>query len=186
MPPVVDTGFFAWVSNVKRFRLLSKLHSQLWAYDYSLADSNFYAWYFLGDEVYGHEASLIGSIGVISAATALRRVLDQNKIGITQVATSEKLQEVVFDSMSQEEVTEERRQHSIKIQEDIFDIFKDHVLNYRADKFNEEDHPRIFEANVFTGKDSKELGLIDDLGNMSEIMKAKHKGCDIIDFSKKN
>ena len=88
--------------------------------------------------------------------------------------------------MSQEEVTEERRQHSIKIQEDIFDIFKDHVLNYRADKFNEEDHPRIFEANVFTGKDSRELGLIDDLGNMSEIMKAKHKGCDIIDFSKKN
>ena len=39
---------------------------------------------------------------------------------------------------------------------------------------------------MFTGKDSKELGLIDDLGNMSEVMKAKHKECEIIDFSKKN
>ena len=69
---------------------------------------------------------------------------------------------------------------------EIFDMFKGHVLKHRASKFIEADHPKIFDADVFNGIDAKDIGLIDEIGDMHTILKAKHGDCDVINFSKRS
>ena len=140
----------------------------------------------IGDEVYAHNASIVGSIGVISQSSAFKRVLDKNKIGINQVASSNKLLEMEFDVMTRDEISDEAVEKTKWIQTEIFSTFKNHVLKHRATKFNEEDHPKIFNADVFTGTDAKEIGLIDEIGDITSVMKDKHSECEIINFSKRS
>ena len=53
----------------------------------------------MGDHVYSHPTSLVGSIGVISPTFALKGILDKNKIGYNEIATSQNLLEQKFDSI---------------------------------------------------------------------------------------
>ena len=61
----------------------------------------------MGDEVYAHPGSVVGSIGVVSVQSAFKRVLDKNKIGFNEVTSSENLIESQFDPMGKTEVEEE-------------------------------------------------------------------------------
>merc|ERR1712060_411799 len=52
----------------------------LYTFSEDVAASGGYWLLCMGDEVYTHETSMVGSIGVISVATAFKGVLDKNKI----------------------------------------------------------------------------------------------------------
>ena len=91
----------------------------------------------MGDEVYGHSGSLVGSIGVISVQTALKRALDKNRIGFNEVASSDKLIESQFDPMGRTEIGDEQVEKWKKLQSEIFVPFKNHVLAYRDAKIDE-------------------------------------------------
>ena len=62
----------------------------------------------MGDEVYAHPGSVVGSIGVISVQMALKRALDKNKIGFNEVSSSDKLIESLFDPMGRTDIEDER------------------------------------------------------------------------------
>lgn len=168
---VVDTGSFAKV----RKEILSKT-----------INSSFLLLTHLGDHVYAHETSLVGSIGVISAAAATKQILDKNKLVRHEVSSSDNLLETRYDPWGREEVSEETVGMIKKMQEEIFVTFRDHVMTHRESKFKEADHAQIFSADVVVGEEARRLGLIDEIGTVEEVMKQKFGECEIRNFSKKS
>jgi ClpP class serine protease len=58
-------------------------------------------------------------------------------------------------------------------------------LKYRTGKFVDENLPQIFSADVVTGKKAKEIGLVDEIGMVEEVMKREFGDkVKINDFSK--
>lgn len=60
-----------------------------------------------GDHVYAHETSMVGSIGVISAAAATKKILDKNRLVRHEVSTSDNLLEMRYDPWGRDEISEE-------------------------------------------------------------------------------
>ena len=54
---------------------------------------------------------------------------------------------------------------------DTFENFKGHVLKNRKDKIKIEDYDKVFNADVFTGDEALNLGLVDEIGDLNNIMK---------------
>ena len=63
--------------------------------------------------------------------------------------------------------------------------FKDHVLKYRDKKIISDETVRnqIFNANIFLGGRSLEIGLIDGIGDYKTVFDKKYKGVEIIKYS---
>ena len=70
--------------------------------------------------------------------------------------------------------------------EHIHELFKSHVKEHRGGCLKESDLPRIFSADVVTGDEAKELGLVDELGNMESVMESDFPDVEIQNFSKTN
>lgn len=56
---------------------------------------------YIGDKVYTNKNSLVGSIGVISAAANFRKILENQHIDRLTVTTSDKLLERRFDPLKE-------------------------------------------------------------------------------------
>lgn len=57
-------------------------------------------------------------------------------------------------------------------------------MDHRKDKFQEANYPQIFSADVVLGERAKELGLVDQIGTVDSVSKAKYDGLKVVDFSK--
>ena len=55
--------------------------------------------------------------------------------------------------------------------------FISHVKKYRQDKLKIDD--KIFSGEVYNGEEAKEIGLIDGVGSMVEVLEQKYPGCKI-------
>lgn len=114
---------------------------------------------------------------------AYKNAFDKNKIGVEMITSSDKLAEAIFDPIKND-ISDEQVSKIKDIHSEIFVSFKNHVLKYRASKFDEANHPQIFSADVLLGQKAKDLGLIDELGVLDTVMKEKHGDCEIELFSK--
>lgn len=150
----------------------------------SYATSGGYFLICIGDEVYAHETSYVGSIGVISQAAAFKKILDKNKIVLNQVSSSENLSETILDSLNSDEILPKKIERMKQIQSEIFATFKSHILKHRGTKFSDDDHEKLFNADVFLGEEAKSIGLIDNLGDITTVIKEKHEDCELLNFSK--
>ena len=119
-----------------------------------------------GDKIYAHDSSIIGSIGVISASFGFEKAI--KKIGVERRIYTEGKNKAVMDPFSPEDPD------NIKIlkavQRDIFANFKNIVKNSRGKKLKKTDEA-LFNGAFWSGTESKKIGLIDEIGNMREIMK---------------
>ena len=63
--------------------------------------------------------------------------------------------------------------------------FKDHVLKFREKKLIKDETIRneIFNANIYLGERSKEIGLVDEIGDYKSVFEKKYKGMEIIKYS---
>ena len=138
----------------------------------------------LGDESYAHPSSLVGSIGVISMASAFGRALEKNKIQRGEVASGPNLLEQKFDPFSKREVDEQTVAEIKAMQAEIFVSFREHVLKHRQAKFDEANYPKIFSADVVLGEKAKELGLVDEIGSVEAVLNERHADVKVVDFSK--
>ena len=120
-----------------------------------------------GDSVYANRNSLIGSIGVVSMTANLRNLLDKTQIGRPVIQTSDKLIANRFDPLKEGGLTEQDENYIKDIQSHIFTDFRAWVESNRKDKLKKEEADKIFSADVFLGDDAKELGLIDEFGEMN-------------------
>lgn len=128
-----------------------------------------------GDELYAHPASMVGSIGVIYAFFGFQELL--SRYGVERRVHTAGERKVMLDPFSAEKPEDVERLEAM--QGHIHEQFMDQVKTRRADKLNRRRYKDIFSGEVFVGQEAVRLGLIDDLGEMDAVLKAKY-GDDLV------
>jgi signal peptide peptidase SppA len=118
------------------------------------------------NEIYANASSIIGSIGVVSAGFGFEEAI--NKLGIQRRIYSTGPNKGMLDPFQAEDPKHVDRLRSL--QEEIFTLFREWVLSRRGSKLKG-DHEELFSGAFWTGIKAKELGLIDGLGDLREVMR---------------
>ena len=122
-----------------------------------------------GDKIYANSSSIIGSIGVIYSSFGLQELI--KKAGIQRrIYTAGKNKSTLDPFVDEKKEDIERLK---KIQLDLHADFIKVVEESRSSKLKKEENTDLFTGEFWSGSKSKELGLIDNLGNADEILKEK-------------
>jgi len=122
-----------------------------------------------GDDIHADAASIVGSIGVISASFGFPRLLE--RWGIERrvhTAGSTKAQLDPFQAENPDDVARLRR-----LQDDIHADFKAWVKLRRGVRLKGDD-ATLFEGEFWTGRRALELGLIDGIGHLRDVLRARY------------
>ena len=68
------------------------------------------------------------------------------------------------------ELSEEEKVYLQKTIEDAYNQFLQAILKYRSKKISDEKLREIADGRVFTGRVAKDLGLVDELGNLQDAI----------------
>ncbi|WP_417517875.1 S49 family peptidase [Minwuia sp.] len=123
-----------------------------------------------GDEIFAHGASIIGSIGVISASFGFPELLA--RYGIERRVHTAGENKMMMDPFSPEK--EEDIARLKDIQKKIHDQFIDHVKARRGDKLNRRRYKEMFSGEIFLGEEALRLGLIDHIGEMDSVIRERY------------
>ena len=111
------------------------------------------------DEIYAHEASVIGSIGVISPGYGFVGLIE--KLGVERRVFAAGDNKAMLDPFSP--IKESQKQHFSTVLQDVHNKFQTDVLAGRGDRLKRTDE--IFSGLFWSGVQAKELGLIDGFGS---------------------
>ena len=117
------------------------------------------------DEIYANPASVIGSIGVISAGFGFDRAID--KLGVDRRVYTAGENKMILDPFQPESETDVARLKSL--QREIHQQFIDHVVERRGAKLTG-DHDDLFSGAFWTGAAAVDLGLIDGIGECRRLV----------------
>ncbi len=121
-----------------------------------------------GDEIYANSSSIIGSIGVIYSSFGFTELI--KKIGVERrVHTAGKNKSTLDPFLDEKKDDIERLK---KIQLDLHKDFIDVVEKSRSSKLKKS-QVELFSGEFWSGRKAKELGLIDEIGNASQVLKDK-------------
>lgn len=121
-----------------------------------------------GDEIYAHNSSLIGSIGVIFSGFGFVELI--KKIGVERRIYTEGKNKAILDPFTPE--VEENIEILKNAQKSIFESFKELVSSRRNGKLKKSED-ELFTGAFWSGKDAFKLGLIDGISDMRAKMKEK-------------
>src|SRR5271163_4279028 len=121
-----------------------------------------------GDEVYAEEASLLGSIGVVTSSFGLARLIE--RFGIERRLHTAGENKAMLDPFLPEEPADVARLTAL--QQDIHETFKEHVRSRRAGKIDADDES-LFSGEVLTGRMALSRGLVDGIGDLRSVMRAR-------------
>ena len=120
------------------------------------------------DEIYASSVSVVGSIGVISAGFGFPELLE--KLGVERrVYTSGKSKSMLdpFRAENPDDIA-----YLKQLQNQIHQRFIDHVKSRRGSRLAG-DEDEIFSGKFWTGETAHQLGLIDGVGLMREVLEAR-------------
>lgn len=118
-----------------------------------------------GDQIYADETSIVGSIGVVSGGFGFPELL--KKIGVERRVYTAGENKVILDPFKPEKEGDIEILKSLQLE--IHQVFIDMVKARRGEKLG--DNPDIFSGLFWTGTRGLELGLIDGLGHMRDVLK---------------
>ena len=121
------------------------------------------------DEIHADATSILGSIGVVSASFGFPELL--NRIGVERRLHTTGPHKAMLDPFRPEQPGDIERLK--EIQGDLFDSFKALVRERRAGKLKAPES-EIFTGAVWSGKRALEMGLIDGIGEMRQVLRARH------------
>ena len=122
-----------------------------------------------GDEIYANSSSIIGSIGVIYSSFGFTELI--KKIGVERrVHTAGKNKSTLDPFLEEKNEDIERLK---KIQLDLHKDFIEVVEKSRSTKLKKDTEIELFSGEFWSGRKSKELGLIDGIGNADQILREK-------------
>ncbi len=128
-----------------------------------------------GDEIYANQSSIVGSIGVIYSSFGFKDLI--GKIGVQRrVYTAGKNKSTLDPFMEEKQEDIERLKN---IQLDLHKDFIEVVENSRGNKLKKDTGTELFSGEFWSGRKSKELGLIDGIGNADKILREKF-GKDVV------
>jgi len=122
-----------------------------------------------GDEIYVNEASIVGSIGVISSGFGFQELIA--RYGIERRVHAAGENKAVLDPFLPERPEDiERLKES---QSAVHDHFIAYVRARRGERLHE-DTPDLFNGAFWTGQKAVELGLADAIGDVRSVMREKY------------
>ena len=121
-----------------------------------------------GDILLANKSSIVGSIGVISASFGFKKLID--KVGIKRRVFTKGDRKSFLDPF--EEVSKKDVTKLIKVQDSIFENFKNLVLKSRKKKIKP---AQVFNGEFWTGEQGKNIGLVDSNENLNTYLE-KHYG----------
>ncbi|MEZ5757465.1 MAG: S49 family peptidase [Emcibacteraceae bacterium] len=154
---------------VKRIRELSKEKDiPVYAFAEDVAASGGYMLALAGEEIYAHQASIVGSIGVINAGFGYPAAIE--KLGIERRVYTAGESKSLLDPFKPEVEKDVKMMKSLL--KEVHDFFKDFVKDARGDRLKGL-QKTIFSGQVWNGEEATKLGLIDGVGDMRSVMKEK-------------
>lgn len=131
------------------------------------------------DRIYADKASIVGSIGVVMNSFGFTEAMD--KLGVQRRLYTAGESKGFLDPFSP--VREEEVRHVSRMLETIHRQFIDVVKQGRGDRLKETDN--LFSGLVWTGEESLELGLVDELGSSSHVAREVIGAERIVDYTPK-
>jgi signal peptide peptidase SppA len=132
-----------------------------------------------GDEVYASASSIVGSIGVISAGFGFPELL--KKIGVERRVYSQGENKSILDPFKEEKASDVEILNAVG--KDIHQEFIDLVKSRRGEKLA--DDPTLFTGAFWSGKRAKELGLVDGIGTLYDVLEEKYGKVQLVEIKKK-
>ncbi|WP_430240935.1 S49 family peptidase [Neorhizobium sp. DAR64861/K0K2] len=120
-----------------------------------------------GDEIFADPTSIVGSIGVVSGGFGFPEML--KKIGVERRVYTAGENKVILDPFQPEK--EGDIEYLKTLQLEIHKVFIDMVKSRRGSRLGEDS--TIFSGLFWTGSRGLELGLIDGLGEMRDVIKRR-------------
>jgi serine protease SohB len=153
----------------ERIRTLAREHElPVLAFIEDVGASGGYWLALAADEIFAIDTSLVGSIGVIHGSFGFSEALQ--RLGVERrvyTAGRDKGMLDPFQPLDPEDVARLRT-----ILEDVHAAFKAEVRARRGERLTAAD-AELFEGQVWTGRRAVELGLIDGLGSLHAVLKAR-------------
>jgi signal peptide peptidase SppA len=120
-----------------------------------------------GDEIIADPMSIVGSIGVVSAMFGFHGLLQ--KIGVERRVYTAGRNKSILDPFQPEKPEDVERLKTIQLE--MHEVF---IQMVKARRKNLADDPDLFTGLFWTGARAAELGLIDGLGDMRSLLKARY------------
>lgn len=121
------------------------------------------------DEIYADPASIVGSIGVVSAGFGFQDAI--GKLGIERRVHTAGDNKAILDPFQAEKPKDVKRLK--EIQGELHDIFKDEVRSRRGGKLTG-DEKEMFSGAFWTGQKALDRGLIDGLGDLRAVLRGRY------------
>ncbi len=120
------------------------------------------------DEIYAEAASMVGSIGVVTASFGFAEVL--KRWGIERRLHTAGRDKSLLDPFLAEDPRGLERLD--RLQRDLHQTFRTLVEERRGVRLSKT-VPELFEGEVFTGRRALELGLVDGIGDLRGVMRER-------------
>ncbi|MBF9195459.1 S49 family peptidase [Microvirga sp. BT290] len=120
------------------------------------------------DEIYADPASIVGSIGVVSASFGFQELIE--RIGVERRVHTAGKSKAMLDPFRPENPDDVVRLKGL--QRRIHDIFADLVKDRRGEKLNDS-YDDLFSGAFWVGAEAVDLGLVDGLGDIRSVMRQR-------------
>lgn len=153
----------------QRIRMLAEEHDKkVLIFVEDVAASGGYMIALAGDEIIADPTSIVGSIGVVSGGFGFPELL--KKIGVERRVYTAGENKAILDPFQPEKESDVEYLKTLQIE--IHKVFMDMVRMRRGDKLA--DDPFIFSGLFWTGMRGLDLGLIDGLGDMRDVLRRRY------------
>ena len=122
-----------------------------------------------GDEIYANSSSIVGSIGVIYSSFGFKDLI--KKIGVDRRVHTAGKNKSTLDPFLEEKKEDIERLKNIQL--DLHNDFIKGVEGSRGTKLQKDLGIELFSGEFWSGRKSKELGLVDGIGNASDVLREK-------------
>ena len=154
----------------KRIRQLAAEHGKrVYVFCEDVAASGGYFLALAGDEVYADPASIIGSIGVVSAGFGLDKAIE--RLGIERRVYTAGAHKGALDPFLPERPEDVTRLKAL--QREVHDVFIGVVKERRGQKLAADD-AELFSGAFWSGPRAHEMGLVDGLADLRTKMRQVH------------
>ncbi len=120
------------------------------------------------DEIYADPASIVGSIGVVSASFGFHELIE--RMGIERRVHTAGKSKAMLDPFRPENPDDVIRLKGLQVK--IHDVFVDLVRSRRGVKLNDS-YDDLFSGAFWVGAEAVDLGLIDGIGDIRSVMRQR-------------
>jgi len=154
----------------RRIRDLAAEHDiEVYAFIEDVGASGGYWLACAADRIYAEASSIVGSIGVVSGGFGFTELIA--KLGVERRLHTSGDRKAMLDPFSPEKAADVK--HLKTLQGEIHEGFKDMVRARRGERLKA-DEKALFSGAFWTGTRALEMGLIDGLGDLRQVMREKY------------